>query len=178
MDFFHSLCCQSKSFFSEQKVKFYFLNMSKRIYLILFNSSGGFALETVNKSICSTLLIHTAKKISILVNKIIFNVLFIAFDLSLIKNNETKIVQQLTCCNSLKELADFIEEADKGLSKPLVEGDYDGLLEIMGYLMKVKERQIETDNLFEPLKDIIELVKVYDMDFPEETYVLLQVYSV
>lgn len=104
--------------------------------------------------------------------------MFIALGLSLIKNSETETVQQLTCCNSLKELADFIEEADKGLSKPLVEGDYDGLLEIMGYLMKVKERQIETDNLFEPLKDIIELVKVYDMDFPEETYVLLQVYSV
>lgn len=77
--------------------------------------------------------------------------------------------------HSLKGLADFIEEADKGLSKPLVEGDYEGLLEIMDYLMKVKDRQIETDNMFEPLKDVIELVKTYDMDFPEETYVLLQV---
>lgn len=56
-----------------------------------------------------------------------------------------------------------------------MEGDYEGLISIMGYLMRVKDRQLETDNMFEPLKDIIELVKTYDMDFPEETYILLQV---
>lgn len=77
--------------------------------------------------------------------------------------------------NSLKELDEFIEEAEKGLNQPLVEGDYETLISVMGYLKRVKERQIETDNMFEPLKEIIELVKTYDMDFPEETYILLQV---
>uniref|UniRef100_A0A1B6BXH8 Dynein beta chain, ciliary-like n=1 Tax=Clastoptera arizonana TaxID=38151 RepID=A0A1B6BXH8_9HEMI len=76
--------------------------------------------------------------------------------------------------NSLKELADFIEEADEGLSRPIVEGDYDGLISVMGYLMKVKDRQLVTDYMFEPLNEIIELLKGYDIDFPEETYVLLQ----
>ncbi|XP_039284796.1 dynein beta chain, ciliary [Nilaparvata lugens] len=76
--------------------------------------------------------------------------------------------------NSLNELAKFVEEADVGLMKPLTEGDYDGLVTVMGYLMQVKERQMTTDYMFEPLRDIIELVKTYDLEFPEETYVLLQ----
>ncbi|XP_075225795.1 dynein beta chain, ciliary-like [Lycorma delicatula] len=76
--------------------------------------------------------------------------------------------------DGLNELATFIEEADSTLNKQLVEGDYDGLVSVMVYLMKVKDRQMTTDYMFEPLKDIIEMVKTYDMDFPEETYVLLQ----
>ncbi|XP_054265094.1 dynein beta chain, ciliary-like [Macrosteles quadrilineatus] len=76
--------------------------------------------------------------------------------------------------NSLIELRDFIKEADEQLSKPLVEGDYEALVTIMSYLRKVKDRQVETDNMFEPLRDIIEMVKQYDMEFPEETYLLLQ----
>lgn len=57
----------------------------------------------------------------------------------------------------------------------MTEGDYDSLVSVMVYLMKVKDRQMMTDYMFEPLKDIIEMVKTYDMEFPEETYVLLQV---
>lgn len=62
-----------------------------------------------------------------------------------------------------------------GLKRPLKEGDYDGLVEVMGHLMKVKERQVATDNMFEPLKQTIELLKTYGEEMPEETYQKLQV---
>lgn len=62
-----------------------------------------------------------------------------------------------------------------GLTKPLKEGDYDGLVEVMGHLMKVKERQAATDSMFEPLKQTIELLKTYGEEIPEETHAKLQV---
>jgi dynein heavy chain, axonemal len=44
----------------------------------------------------------------------------------------------------------------------------------MAFLLQVKERAITTDNMFEPMKSTIELLKYYDMDIPEEVNVLLQ----
>lgn len=64
-----------------------------------------------------------------------------------------------------------------GLKKPLKEGDYDGLVEVMGYLMKVKERQAATDGMFEPLKQTIELLRTYGEELPEEAHLKLQVGS-
>ncbi|XP_015272477.1 PREDICTED: dynein heavy chain 17, axonemal [Gekko japonicus] len=75
--------------------------------------------------------------------------------------------------NSLKDLATFMKEVNAGLSKPVKEGDYDGLVDIMGHLMRVKDRQIATDNMFEPLKQTIELLKVYGEEMPEEIHMQL-----
>uniref|UniRef100_A0A667HHJ3 Dynein axonemal heavy chain 17 n=1 Tax=Lynx canadensis TaxID=61383 RepID=A0A667HHJ3_LYNCA len=76
--------------------------------------------------------------------------------------------------NSLADLEAFMKVSRMGLTKPLKEGDYDGLVEVMGHLMKVKERQVATDNMFEPLKQTIELLKTYGEEMPEETHVKLQ----
>lgn len=76
--------------------------------------------------------------------------------------------------NSLEELENFIREAIAAMQTSLTEDDYDGLLKVMGYLFKVKERQIETDNMFEPLKAIMEMLKDYGVEFAEEVYVQLQ----
>ena len=76
---------------------------------------------------------------------------------------------------SLADLEAFMKVARMGLTKPVKEGDYDGLVEVMGHLMKVKERQTATDNMFEPLKQTIELLKSYGEEMPEETHVKLQV---
>ena len=76
---------------------------------------------------------------------------------------------------SLKDLAEFIKSADSGLSKDVTEGDYDGLVDCMGHLMAVKERQSTTDEMFEPLKQTIELLKSYDQEMPEEVHQQLQV---
>ncbi|KAL1512674.1 hypothetical protein ABEB36_002231 [Hypothenemus hampei] len=76
--------------------------------------------------------------------------------------------------NSLDNLENFIKEAVAAMQVSLTEEDYDGLLKVMGYLFKVKERQVETDAMFEPLKQIMDLLKDYNVEFPEEVIVQLQ----
>jgi hypothetical protein len=75
---------------------------------------------------------------------------------------------------SLADLEAFMKVARMGLTKHLKEGDYDGLVKVMGHLMKVKERQASTDSMFEPLKQTIELLKTYGEEMPEEIYLKLQ----
>ncbi|XP_027968229.1 dynein heavy chain 17, axonemal [Eumetopias jubatus] len=76
--------------------------------------------------------------------------------------------------NSLADLEAFMKVTRTGLTKTLKEGDYDGLVEVMGHLMKVKEKQVATDNMFEPLKQTIELLKTYGEEILEETHLKLQ----
>uniref|UniRef100_A0A8B9CMQ0 Dynein axonemal heavy chain 9 n=1 Tax=Anser brachyrhynchus TaxID=132585 RepID=A0A8B9CMQ0_9AVES len=76
--------------------------------------------------------------------------------------------------HSLNDLEEFIKIADRGLSKKVEKGDYDGLVEIMGHLMAVKERHGVTDAMFEPLKQTIELLKTYEQQLPEEVYKQLE----
>lgn len=106
------------------------------------------------------------------------------------------LVENVT--SSLNDLANFIRKADEGnffltshlkilqlleytlwkilgLLQPVPEGDYDALINVMGYLMHVKDRTAATDEMFHPLTETIELLKFYDMDIPEEVNVLLQV---
>jgi len=58
----------------------------------------------------------------------------------------------------------------------LEEGDYEGLVRIMGHLFKIRERQVEYDSMFEPLAEILDLLKLYDVEMPEDVYILMQVY--
>lgn len=76
---------------------------------------------------------------------------------------------------SLSDLDEFIKTSDKGLSKKVEKGDYDGLVEIMGHLLAVKERHSVTDAMFEPLKQTVELLKAYEQELPEEVYKQLEV---
>lgn len=76
---------------------------------------------------------------------------------------------------SLKDLSDFIEVVDKGLAHPIKEGDYSGLIQVMGHLMAVKERQSATDDMFEPIKETIELLKTYNQDMSDEVHLQLEV---
>ncbi|OXB61088.1 hypothetical protein ASZ78_013651 [Callipepla squamata] len=76
--------------------------------------------------------------------------------------------------SSLQELEAFIKEATAGLSKLVQEGDYEGLVEVMGHLLRVKDRQAATDGMFEPLKEIITLLSTYGEEMPEEVHQQLQ----
>lgn len=76
---------------------------------------------------------------------------------------------------SLNGLSEFIHFADEGLTKPVEEGDYDGLVNIMGNLGAVRERLAATDEMFEPLKQTIELLKTYNQEMPEEVHSQLEV---
>lgn len=74
--------------------------------------------------------------------------------------------------NSLTDLSDFIHKADQGLLQ--IVNDYDTLVSIMAFLLQVKERGVTTDNMFEPMRGTIDLLKFYDMEISEEVNVLLQ----
>jgi dynein heavy chain len=45
----------------------------------------------------------------------------------------------------------------------------------MGYLVKIRERELATDIMFDPIQEIIELVKSYSIEFPDRIYQLLAV---
>ncbi|XP_035168476.1 LOW QUALITY PROTEIN: dynein heavy chain 17, axonemal [Oxyura jamaicensis] len=96
--------------------------------------------------------------------------------LSAIRRRGLVLKQYLTnlVTSSLQELEGFIKEATAGLSKPVEEGDYDGLVEVMGHLMRVKDRQATTDGMFEPLKETIALLSTYGEEMPEEIHLQLQ----
>lgn len=55
------------------------------------------------------------------------------------------------------------------------EGDYDGLVEVMGHLLRVKDRQAATDGMFGPLKETIALLSMFGEEMPEEVHQQLQV---
>uniref|UniRef100_A0A8C0G3E5 Dynein axonemal heavy chain 11 n=1 Tax=Chelonoidis abingdonii TaxID=106734 RepID=A0A8C0G3E5_CHEAB len=75
---------------------------------------------------------------------------------------------------SLTDLEEFIKVTDAGLQKELNEGDYNGLVEIMGHLLAVRDRQASTDELFEPLKETITLLESYGQKMSDQVYVQLE----
>uniref|UniRef100_A0A8D1JYJ5 Dynein axonemal heavy chain 9 n=1 Tax=Sus scrofa TaxID=9823 RepID=A0A8D1JYJ5_PIG len=76
--------------------------------------------------------------------------------------------------HSLADLEAFIKDGESGLLKKVEKGDLKGLVEIMGHLMALKERQSSTDEMFEPLKQTIELLKTYDQELPETVFKQLE----
>ncbi|KAJ8713922.1 hypothetical protein PYW08_007542 [Mythimna loreyi] len=77
---------------------------------------------------------------------------------------------------SLDDLEAFIAYASKALAVELADDDYEGLLKVMGVLNEVRAKMdADTDHMFEPLRDIIDVLKEYGVDFPEETYEQLDV---
>uniref|UniRef100_A0A8B9HPK8 Dynein, axonemal, heavy chain 9 n=1 Tax=Astyanax mexicanus TaxID=7994 RepID=A0A8B9HPK8_ASTMX len=76
--------------------------------------------------------------------------------------------------NSLSELEEFIKCTEGGLGIKVEEGDYAGLVKVMGHLMAVKERQGATDEMFEPLQHTIDLLKTYEQELPDVVYKQLE----
>lgn len=42
------------------------------------------------------------------------------------------------------------------------------IIKIMSVLKDIKDREIFTDNMFEPLKNIVDLLKAYDEEFTDD----------
>lgn len=76
---------------------------------------------------------------------------------------------------SLEDLEVFIKNSESGLLKKVEKGDFKGLVEVMGHLVALKERQSSTDEMFEPLKQTIELLKTYEQELPETVFKQLEV---
>ncbi|KAM4623876.1 dynein axonemal heavy chain 9 isoform 1-T1 [Polymixia lowei] len=76
--------------------------------------------------------------------------------------------------NSLSDLEEFVSVAEAGLGRRVEEGDYGGLVGVMGHLLAVKDRQSTTDAMFEPLQQTIALLKVYEQELPDVVYKQLE----
>ncbi|XP_058061407.1 LOW QUALITY PROTEIN: dynein beta chain, ciliary-like [Anopheles bellator] len=71
---------------------------------------------------------------------------------------------------SLKELEEFTLECDRVLGLEAAEEDFPTLLKILSILNKIKEREAATDNMFDPLKATVDLLKTYNVEFNETVY--------
>ncbi|TKS79999.1 Dynein heavy chain 11, axonemal [Collichthys lucidus] len=76
---------------------------------------------------------------------------------------------------SVRELSSFVQDTAHGLSKKVSDGDYAGLVDIMGHLMAIRDRQISNEQHFKPLKSTAELLKTYGQQLPESVYTQLEV---
>ncbi|XP_068196033.1 dynein axonemal heavy chain 11 [Antennarius striatus] len=76
--------------------------------------------------------------------------------------------------NSVRELSSFVQDTAHGLSSKVSEGDYKGLVEIMGHLMAIRDRQISNEQHFKPLKSTAELLKTYGQQLPESVCTQLE----
>lgn len=55
------------------------------------------------------------------------------------------------------------------------EGDYMALVTVLDDLNNVRERMVATDEMFDPLKQTIELLNTYNQEMPEEVHQKLAV---
>lgn len=77
----------------------------------------------------------------------------------------------------MDDLEAFIAYATKELNVELEDDDYEGLLNVMRVLNEVRAKQdAGTDTMFEPLRDIIDVLKEYGVEFSEETYEQVTIY--
>ncbi|KAJ8011706.1 hypothetical protein DPEC_G00061030 [Dallia pectoralis] len=75
---------------------------------------------------------------------------------------------------SVSDLALFVQDTATGLSKKVSDGDYAGLVDIMGYLMAMRDRQVSDEQHFKPLKTTSDLLKTYGQQIPERIYAQLE----
>ncbi|XP_030371689.1 dynein beta chain, ciliary [Scaptodrosophila lebanonensis] len=75
--------------------------------------------------------------------------------------------------NSLKELQDFVDEANIVLKMELQKDDFEGLVKILSVLNQINEKQYLYDSMFEPLKEIVELLKQYNYEFDDNELTML-----
>ncbi|XP_071376580.1 dynein axonemal heavy chain 11 [Centroberyx affinis] len=75
---------------------------------------------------------------------------------------------------SVRDLSSFVQDTARGLSNKVSDGDYAGLVDIMGHLMAIRDRQISNEQHFKPLKSTAELLKTYGQQLPESVYSQLE----
>ena len=75
---------------------------------------------------------------------------------------------------SLDELGEFIAKVTEGLKEEVEENDQEKLIEAMTHVRDVRLNTDRYDGLFGPLKDIIVLLKNFNIAMPEEVVELLE----
>lgn len=69
--------------------------------------------------------------------------------------------------DDLIELEDFIRDSTALLEQEPTNEDYELLLKILKTLSLINERTRKTDEMFEPLKKVVDLLKTYDVKFDD-----------
>lgn len=67
-----------------------------------------------------------------------------------------------------------MEEANIALKIELNKDDFDGLIQILSVLNTINEKQYIYDFMFEPLKEIVDLLKTYNYEFKEEELTMVR----
>ena len=62
----------------------------------------------------------------------------------------------------MEELEAFVATSDKILTQTVTDDDYPALVSCIKQLTAVKERTAATDEMFVPLKETIELLRMYE----------------
>jgi len=66
-------------------------------------------------------------------------------------------------------------QAESRLKEPVCSGDYRALVQVMGFLLAVKNRQSCTDQLFERVGEVVTLLEQYGETLPECVHMQLEV---
>ncbi|XP_058249288.1 dynein axonemal heavy chain 11 [Hemibagrus wyckioides] len=75
---------------------------------------------------------------------------------------------------NITDLEEFIIRVDSGLREPVKSGDYQGLVQVMGCLLAVRSRQPGTDQMFDPLTAVVNLLQQYGETLPENIHTQLE----
>lgn len=88
--------------------------------------------------------------------------------------NEFKLWLLNHVMDSLNELNEFIDKSNEQL-KPKIKDEYSEIVLVLNCLKRVRSRQEDTDAMFEPINDTIQLLKDYGKEPPESTNLQLEV---
>lgn len=70
----------------------------------------------------------------------------------------------------LDDLEKFIRNGRDVLEIPIDKDDYDGLLKVMEVQVAIKEKRTQFNAIFQPLLNIIELLRIYGEEFSQDIY--------
>ena len=68
-----------------------------------------------------------------------------------------------------------MQDKNAYLIRGVSEGNYAALVEMMGHLAAVREKSVIYDDMFDPIKQKIELLKTYGQEVSDEIYDKLEV---
>lgn len=81
------------------------------------------------------------------------------------ENMKNMMRKMLTCCHTWQELNTFIVRSQETLQLFIARQDFKALLRVLSVMAEIREREPYADNVFKPLKDIMALLKTYNVEF-------------
>lgn len=70
----------------------------------------------------------------------------------------------------LNELTQFVKSGTATLNLEIDRDDYETLLKVMDVLAQVRDRRSDINNIFKPITNTIEMLRLYGDDFNEDIH--------